>query len=167
MKINLTIGRILKARGLKGEVKFETYSGNSERYKELKTVKLDGVDYSVEKISSDGEFGYVKLGGVDTIEQAEALRGKEMTARRDDLPKLSADRFYIADLLGLDVYVAGDRIGEMVDVLQYGSADVYVIKLETGSVSVPAIADVVDKIDLVEGKIVLNDRTFGRVAVYN
>ena len=97
----------------------------------------------------------------------ENLRGKSVTVRRADLPAPPKDRYYIADLLGADVIVGGDVIGELVDVLQYGSADVYVVKTANGTVSFPALKEVVRTIDPDEGKIVLDDRMFERTAVYN
>ncbi len=74
---------------------------------------------------------------------------------------------YIVDILGSDVYVGGDRIGELIDVLQYGSADVYVIKTENGSVSVPALKETLKQVDTEEGKIILDRLMFDRTAVYN
>ena len=65
------------------------------------------------------------------------------------------------------MYAGGDDIGELVDVLQYGSADVYVVKTEDGTVSFPALAATVREVDAEEGRIVLDDAMFARTAVYN
>ncbi len=167
MKSKFTIGKVLKPRGLKGEIKFETYSSNSARFSRLKKLSVEDVDYQIEKISMEGAFGYVKLKGVDTIEQAELLRNKQILALRDDLPPLEEGRYYVADMLGIDVIVGGHVIGEIVDILQYGSADVYVVKGVDSKLSFPALKQLIKSVDVNKGEIVLDDMLFDRVVVYN
>lgn len=168
MKNELTIAKILKPRGLKGEVKTETYSDNPKRFSCLKKVYIDGAEFKIENVNamSDG-FTYFKFAGIDSVESAEGLRGKYIVSLRRDLPELPDGRYYIADLKGMDVYVGGNKIGVFEDVLQYGSADVYVIKGSDFSVSVPAIKGLLKDVNSDEGSIVLDDMLFERVAVYN
>ncbi|HAT83870.1 MAG TPA: hypothetical protein DCS37_03110, partial [Clostridiales bacterium] len=59
MKSELTIGKVLKPRGLKGELKIEIYSSDSARFSRLKKLKIDGIEYAVEHISPEGAVGYV------------------------------------------------------------------------------------------------------------
>ena len=167
MKSELTIGKVLKPRGLKGELKIELYASDSARFSHLKRLKIDGIEYSIDRISPEGAIGYVSLEGIDTVEKAEALRGKLITANRNDLPKLPDGKYYIVDMIGLDVVVSGEVVGEVCDVLQYGSADVYVVKNGANSFSFPAISGLVKQVDLDLGKIVLDDMIFPRVVVYN
>lgn len=167
MKSELTIGKVLKPRGLKGELKIELYASDSARFSHLKRLKIDGIEYCVDRISPEGAIGYVSLEGIDTVEKAEELRGKLITANRNDLPKLPDGKYYIVDMIGLDVIVAGEVVGEVCDVLQYGSADVYVVKNGANSFSFPAISGLVKQVDLDLGKIVLDDMIFSRVVVYN
>lgn len=167
MKSELTIGKVLKPRGLKGELKIEVYASDSARFSHLKRLKIDGIEYGIDRISPEGAIGYVSLEGIDTVEKAEALRGKLITANRNDLPKLPDGKYYIVDMIGLDVVVSGEVVGEVCDVLQYGSADVYVVKNGANSFSFPAISGLVKQVDLDLGKIVLDDMIFPRVVVYN
>lgn len=167
MKSELTIGKVLKPRGLKGELKIETYSSDSARFSHLKQLKIDAKEYIVKNISLEGAIGYVTLDTIDDVDKAEALRGKFITAKRDDLPKLPDGKYYIVDMIGLDVVVGGEVVGEVCDVLQYGSADVYVVKNGNDSLSFPAIANLIKSVDLEGGKMVLDDMIFPRVVVYN
>lgn len=167
MKPELTIGRVLRPRGIKGVVKIESYSENTARLLHLKNLTVGGAHYRVENASAEGVYLYAKLAGVDTPEDAEKLRGKEVRIARSELPPPPDGRFYIADILGADVVVDGERIGELADVLQYGSADVYVVRLAEGSVSFPALKEVVREIDAENGVIRLDGRMFERTAVYN
>ena len=77
------------------------------------------------------------------------------------------DRYYIVDMIGIDVVVGGEVVGEVCDVLQYGSADVYMVKNGNDSLSFPAIANLIKSVDLEGGKMVLDDMIFPRVVVYN
>lgn len=167
MKEEFTIGRVLRPRGIKGVVKIETYSENTARLLHVGTLVVGGTHYRVEDASAEGVFLFAKLSGVDTPEDAEKLRGKEVKVARKALPPPPEGRVYIADILGADVIVDGDRLGELVDVLQYGSADVYVVKTASGSVSFPALKEVVREIDTEKGVITLDGRMFARTAVYN
>lgn len=167
MKTELTIGKVLKPHGLKGDVKIETFSSNPARFSVLKRLKLDGVEYKIKRITLDGAFGTLSLEGVNDMDAAELLRGKMISVNRGDLPKLEAGNYYIADLLGIDVYVSGDRIGELVDVLQYGSADVYIVKTADSTCSFPALKQLIKSVDIEKGEMILDDMVFRRVVVYN
>lgn len=167
MKTELTIGKVLKPHGLKGDVKIETFSSNPARFSALKRLKLDGVEYKVRRLALDGTFGTLGIEGVDNMDAAELLRGKMISVNRSDLPKLEAGNYYIADLLGIDVYVSGDRIGELIDVLQYGSADVYVVKTADSTCSFPALKQLIKSVDVEKGEMILDDMVFRRVVVYN
>lgn len=167
MKSELTIGKVLKPRGLKGEIKFELYSSDPARFSRLKRLKIDGIEYEIEHISVEGTICYAYLNGIDSVDKVEALRGKLILANRNDLPKLPNGKYYIVDMIGLDVYVAGEIIGEIVDVLQYGSKDVYVLKNGENSLSFPAVDNLIKLVDIEGGKIVLDDMLFSRVVVYN
>lgn len=168
MKTEFLVGKALRPRGLKGEIRFELYTGDPSRFRSLQHLRLGDTAFDVEKISVEGDFAYIKFAGIDTVESAESHRGQNLYALRSELPKLKGDRVYISDIMGADVIVDGDRIGELVDVLQYGSADVYVVKLtKGGTVNFPALKEVVKKYDVDQGEIILDGRFFGRVAVYN
>lgn len=167
MKSEFEIARIVKPRGLKGEMKVEFYSSDVARLSHLKKVKICGVEHAVERIVADGQYGFIKIKDVDSAEEAELLRDAIVCADRNELPPLPKDRYYIADMLGMEVCVGGDIIGTLTDVLQYGSADVYVVKTKDGSLSFPALKQVVEQVDFQSGKIVLNDVMFSRVVVYN
>lgn len=167
MKTELTVARVLKPRGLKGEVKIETYLSNPSQISHIKKVKIDKQEYTVEHISLDGVFGYIKFLEINDADAADALRGKEITASKSDLPSLAEGEYYIADMIGLSVIVSGERIGEVVDVAQYGSADVYTVKSAQGTFCFPAIKGLIKQVDFQNGVIVLDGMLFDRVVVYN
>lgn len=167
MKSELTVGKILKPRGLMGEMKIETYLSSPSQLASIKHITIKDTEYTVKHISLDGSFGYIKLEGVDSVDSAEALRGADISACRADLPKLPNGKYYIADIIGIDVYVDGNLIGEVVDIAQYGSADVYTVKGAQSLLSFPAIPNLVKRVDIEKGEMLLDGRLFDRVVVYN
>ena len=169
MKTEFLVGKALRPRGLKGELRFELYTSDPMRFRSVQQFKLGDTAFDVEKISVEGDFAYIKFIGIDSVEEAEKYLGKSLYEKSSELPKLGGDKVYIADIIGCDVIVDGDNIGELVDVLQYGSADVYVVKLldKSGTVNFPALKEVVKSYDVENGEIILDGRFFSRVAVYN
>ncbi len=91
------------------------------------------------------------------LDDAAKLRNKILFAARDDF-ELGEDTYFVQDLLGLEVFDAdtGTRYGEISDVTQTGANDVYHIRGENGKeVLIPAIADVVLKTDVENGRMVI------------
>ena len=167
MKSEFEIAKIVKPRGLKGEMKVQFYSSDVARFSHLKEVLVAGVTHTAVKITAEGEYGYIQLADINSVEQAEALRGQMISASRDDLPKLGEDKHYIADMIGLAVYVGSECVGKLAEVLQYGSADVYVVKNSKGTLSFPALKQLIKNIDIEGGQILLDEVMFDRVVVYN
>ncbi len=166
MRSELLIGRILRPRGLCGELKAEVYSSDPHWLSGYAgSVIIDGRAYRVRKFTHEGNVGYMQLEGVTTVEQAEALRDKDVYARREELPENKDGEFYIVDILGLDVIVGGENIGCIVDVAQYGSADVYTVKTKDGQLSFPALKALIKSVDLKAGKMTLDAAIFERVVV--
>ncbi len=168
MRSELLIGKVLRPRGLKGEVKIEVYSSHPHWLSGYGgNVIIDGKAFRVRKFTHEGAFGYAVLDGVDSEEQAEALRGKDVYALRADLPAPKDGEHYIVDILGLDVKVNGEVIGPITDVAQYGSADVYTVTTKDGSLSFPALKILIKNIDLQMGVMELDGVVFDRVVVRN
>lgn len=110
------------------------------------------------------KFGYhknqviLKLKGCNSIEDAEKLRNMFVLVKRSDLEELPEGVYYIADLIGLDVYTdEGDLLGKVDDVYSTGANDIYVVKDELGKQKLlPGIPDVIKETNLEEGKIIVH-----------
>lgn len=163
----LTIGTITKPQGIVGEVKVAPLTDDPARFRELSKVYLDGVRYQVigARVTQAGVF--LSLQGIGDRNAAELLRGKAVQIDREDAIVPPEGRYLIADLLGCDVYVDGELIGEMADVLQYGSADIYVIKTNGGKrAMIPAIERILMEIDVRKRRVELDRKAFEDLAVY-
>lgn len=152
----LTIGIVSKAQGVKGEVKIAPLTDDAVRFKKLKSVYIDDKAYEVlgARILPNGIF--MTLQGVNDRSGAELLRNKELKIDRKDAVALPNDRYFIVDVIGCEVFADDKSLGKVVDILQNGSADVYVIAQGKDRYMIPAIERTVKLVD-VENKKILTD----------
>ena len=158
----LELGQIVNTRGLRGEVKVNSYSEDPNRFEKIKNVllKLKGQEkeYEIEKVSYTKNQVVLKFKNVNTIEEAEKLRNAIILIDRDKLGKLPEDVYYIADLIGLDVYTdKNEYLGRVDDIFNTKSNDVYVVKDDLGKNKLlPGIPEVIKEISLENGKIIVH-----------
>ena len=148
MKERLEVGQIVNTFGIKGFVKVYPYVDDINRFDDLKNVYL----------KSKNKENKFEIEGVDTIEQAQNLRNFYIEIDRKDAVKLEEGQYFIADLLGLDVFLdTGEKLGNLDDIYGYGSSDIFVVKNEQGKqFLLPYIDEVVKNIDLEKGKITVH-----------
>lgn len=151
------IGQITNTHGLKGELKVRTFTQTKKRFEELKSILIDFNNelkkYDIEKVRYQNDIVLLKLKGVDDISDAEKLKGSYIKIPRADAKQNEENEFFIADLIGCEVY-DNDFIGIVTDVFTAGASDVYVIKRkEEKDLLIPAIESVVKKIDVANKRI--------------
>lgn len=152
--LHLALGRIVKAWGLKGELKVHPYADSVAITAGSATVFLKGAgndltEYVVERVRLAGSAWVMQLQGVQTIEQAEQLVGCELLISRSAAPTLPEGTYYHTDLIGLQVVTEdGRELGRIVDILETGANDVYVVHGGGSEWLVPATKEVVRKVDL-------------------
>ncbi|MCS6988822.1 MAG: ribosome maturation factor RimM [Chloroherpetonaceae bacterium] len=155
----LEVGRIVKTRGLKGEVKATLSTDFPERLKKRKKLWIgktpdDIVQIEVKSVVVAPTFALYRFVGVETPEQAEKLVGKRLFVSENDLPKLSGDVAYIHELIGLMVLADEKPIGKLVDVFKAPANDVYVIALDGENekrILMPAVAEFIEEVNLTNG----------------
>ena len=146
------IGQITNTHALKGEVKVRPFTESKKRFEELKSILVDIngelIKYDVEKVRYQNDIILLKLKGVDDIDEALKLKSHYIKIPRTDAKETEEDEFFIADLIGCEVY-ENDLIGIVDDVFTAGASDVYVIKRKgKKDLLVPAIESVIKKIDV-------------------
>ena len=162
----LTIGYISKAQGVKGEVKISPLTDDAGRFKKLKSVYIDGKLLNVKSVKVLPNGVFMSFDGIDDRNGAELLRDKEIEVERKDAAPLPKDRYFIVDVVGCEVYAGDERIGKLKDVLQYGSADVYVISTPKGNAMIPAIERIIKQIDVENKKVFLDKDAWNDLVVY-
>jgi len=154
----LEIGKIVKTSGLKGRLKVLSYCESAEVLETLKGVFI-GED--IEHVSSfnvrminikRGSF-LLELEGVETLEAAGELTGRHVFVPSETLPD---GEYYWKDIIGLDIVTEdGRKLGRITAILPTGSNDVYVCSSGEGEIFIPAFDDVVKKIDIEKGVMVV------------
>ena len=123
----LEAGQIVSAHGLRGEVKVYPWADSPAFLTGLPRVSLGGQAYGVEHGRVQKSCALLKLQGVDTVEEAQRLRGKTVLVNREDVP-LAPGTYFIADLIGLRVLAGDEEIGVVREVLTMPGNDAYVIQ---------------------------------------
>lgn len=119
-------------------------------------VTLGGVRRQVVAIREGKGALLVRLTGLDDRRAVEGLRGLLIEMPDADVERDDDESYFIHELVGLAaVTPQGEPLGTVTEVLQPGSADVYVVSGPRGELLVPAIAAVVRQIDLDRGRIVI------------
>ncbi|MFA6470640.1 MAG: ribosome maturation factor RimM [Candidatus Latescibacterota bacterium] len=150
---SLTIGRVIKSLGLRGELWVEPYSDDSSRYEKLISVILEKPDgallpFEVEEARIQKGLVVLKLSGVDDRTDADRLRGSFVTIGMEQIQDLDQDSYYIFELQGMEVFDAkGVYIGKVTQVDDYPSGAILVIKSETEEILLPAIKEFIVTVD--------------------
>lgn len=152
------VGHILKPQGIKGEIKIGSVSPDTARFYRLKKIfikceKLES--YLIETVRISGGFVFLKFSGISSRNEVEKFRGCDVLIRKEDLIDLKDDEYFIHDLVGCRVLDEdNNKIGELKEVMQNPSNDVYILTTPDGrEILIPAIGDVIRKIDLKTKKI--------------
>lgn len=165
MEKTLTVGEVLKPQGIRGELKIKPYTDGAEIFKDFSRVFIDGAEYKILSCRYADGFVYLGLRGVADRNAAELLRAKLLVVPRADVPALPEGRYYIADLIGLEVRTErGAFCGRIKDVLK-NATDVYVLEKEGKEILFPAAAGVVLTVDIEGGTVTVDEKRFRETAV--
>ena len=160
----IEIGKIVKEQGIKGDVKVIVFADADFNFACLKTVFVNDTEAKVERVYKlNGGLG-VKLDIIDSRNTASLYKNASIFANKEDL-LCKKGRYFIADLLNKEVVLSsGDAIGKLVDVQNFGSADVIYIKTNKSMVLASHIDGLIESAD--DEKVVVNAQKFKQVAVY-
>ena len=118
-------GEIVTTHGVKGEVKVLPWLDSVEDLCEFDRCLIDGKEFEIEQCRVQKTCNLVKLAGIDTMEAAQLMRGKTILLYREDIDD---EVIFAAELLGMEVFCEGKKIGKIKDVLDYPGNSVYVVK---------------------------------------
>ena len=149
-------GKIVNTHSLKGEVRIYPYCDGAEFLCDIKKMYIDGESYTVASARVHKGQALVRFKGIDHINKAEPLIGKQVYFKKQEVP-LDEGQYYIDDIIGLPVIDIdnGAEYGKVISVFPTGANDVFEIKGESGTYYVPKIDDVIKEINLKEQKILI------------
>lgn len=160
----LLLGEILRPHGIRGELRMRILTDYPERIPKLKAVYIgSGIDaddivaYSVEHMRIHQNYGLLKVAGVDNRNQAEDFRALFVMIDIENAVPLEEGEFYLYQLLGVNIQTEdGQSLGPIIEVIETGANDVYVVDSEDyGEVLIPVTDETIVSTDVDAGVIVV------------
>ena len=142
-------GEIVTTHGVRGEIKLLSWLDSPEMLCEFDRCRISGREYVMDSVRVQKTCNLVKLRGVDTMEDAQKLRGKTMELYREDI---SDELIFASELVDVEVYADGARIGKIKEVLDYPGNSVYVVQGEREYL-IPAVKEFILSTDLERNQI--------------
>ncbi len=150
------IGRVLAPWGNQGKMKVEVTTDFPERFMPSARVYIDHEPATVESVHWQKGVAVIKLDNVNSREEAESLRGMLVEIPESELKPLPEGQYYQFQLIGLEVWTTqGELLGKVTDIISAPANDIYVVQGDAGENLLPAIEDVVKKVDLEKGQIII------------
>lgn len=153
----LETGQIVNTHGVRGEVKVVPWADSPDYLKQFHTFYLEDKPLKALSVRVDKTNVLIRFEGIDTVEAAMKLKGKTLSVARADA-KLPQGRYFLADLMGLDVIdaVTGDKLGVVTDILTPPAHNVYVVKGGAHRYMIPAVPAFIAETDVDGGSIKVN-----------
>jgi len=152
----ITIGEVMGTQGQNGALRVMVLTEFPERFKRGARFYIEGKLYTITTVRLSKETAIMQIEGIDTAEAAEQLRGKHLEIPLSERKTLPAGRYYHYEVIGLEVFTnTGVLLGRVSEILSTGSNDVYVVKDDGRETLIPAVKDIVKKIDLAQKRITI------------
>ncbi|MGH2542042.1 MAG: ribosome maturation factor RimM [Ardenticatenaceae bacterium] len=155
----VTVGKITSAHGVRGEVKVALFVDDPEFLRDAKFLILESRTQrkrmEIQSMRFHQGQALIRFQGITGRDEAERLRGRELSLPLELLPDLAEDEYYVAEIVGLTVESEeGEVLGEVAEVMFTGANEVYVVRGGPyGEILLPAIESVVQSVALDEGRI--------------
>ena len=151
----ISIGQIINTHGIKGELKVKVFSDSLERFAGVSRVyasvgEKDDTkrELSIANLRYQNDLVLMKVKEIQSLTDAEKVKGCYLQVPEEELPRLPEGRYYIFQLEGLTVWERERCYGEIKEVLQPGSNDVYVVSDGKREILIPALQTVIKEVDL-------------------
>ena len=157
----LQVGVITTTHGIRGEVKVYPTTDDPRRFEVLPSVLMDTgkelCELEIQRVKYFKQFVILKFRDVDDINEIEPYKGKSLYVARDMAVPLGENEYYIADLIGMEVFLEdGSLFGRIKDVMETGANDVYIVQTQEKEVLIPAIKDCILQVDVQSNKMVIH-----------
>ncbi|HEV2854738.1 MAG TPA: ribosome maturation factor RimM [Thermoanaerobaculia bacterium] len=157
----ISVGRVLRPHGVRGEVVVEVLSDVPGRFKKGSRVTgVGGVREGAPPLQLTVVTGrvhksgaVVRFEGYDSRERAEELRGLDLEIPRSEVPKAKRGTYYHFELLGCRVHEDGQELGRVVEVVEDGGGVMLIVEGEGRRVPVPFVKEILRKVDVAAGRI--------------
>ena len=145
----ITIGKIIAPWGIKGKLKVEVVTDFPQRFAPSSKIYINRQPMTINSTEWHKGKAIIKLNTIDSIEDAQRLRGQPVEIHHSQVYPLPEGQYYHFQLIGLEVWTTqGELLGNVTEILTAESNDNYVVRGAKGEVLIPAIEDVIKSIDL-------------------
>jgi 16S rRNA processing protein RimM len=157
----VTIGKIERPFGVRGEFKVRSLSdvpGRLDQLKQVQVLRPTGqmVDRTVTRVRRTGSTYIMGLEGVTTPEEAGMLRGGLIQVPRSPAAMLSADVYFECDLIGMTVEnERGEEVGMLETILEIPDNHLFVVRKGTEEILIPAAKSFVTSVDLTRRRMIV------------
>jgi 16S rRNA processing protein RimM len=160
----LTVGRVVGVHGLQGELTVEILTDDPHRFARLDRVLVapegeEPVPWLLSGYRLHKGRALLRLAGCEDRPTAETFRGHLIQILREEAIPLEEGEYFEHQILGLGVWtVSGESLGEVMEIIYTGANEVYVVRGAGpghSEILIPAIEDVVLKVDLEAGRLVV------------
>ncbi len=154
---SIAVGRIVGVHGLSGSVRALVLSDVPHRFDTGGSVYIQGVRHSITSSTpTPSRQVILKFHGIESPEAAQELVGQQLTVPEAAVPSLPEGEYFHYQLLDLRVFTEeGEDLGRLSEILETGSNDVYIVSDDNGELLIPALTDVICKVDLDAGVMVV------------
>jgi len=169
----LAFASVVRPHGVRGKIKFKAYSGSGEGLFSVSSVffKRNRLTHLIPPGKAEGDFlsfpvvslqevkggGLLLLEGINDVDRAKSLVGREIYVRRKELPKVSEEEFYVVDLEGLKaVDLTGRAVGRVIRVIPSPAHDILEVRTGKGILLIPFVQAFVPEVREKEGVIVVD-----------
>lgn len=156
----VVIGRVTRSHGIRGELRVFPYSDSNESLHRYEKLFFRTSDEEVELLKVENvrphkkNLVLLKLNGIYTLDSAERFIGADILIKREWMPPLEPDEYYLSDLIGMTVVDEdGRNIGKVTDLLSTEADDLLIITGETNETMLPFREEMVKGVDLESGQI--------------
>lgn len=162
----VAIAKLVRSRGLRGEVVGDVLTDFPERFDDLKRVAIvypngEVSEIEIEKFWFQKNRIVLKFAGFDSIETAETLRGSEICVAETETVELEDDEFFDWELIDCSVEtVAGERIGTVREVMRTGGTEILVVAGDAKEYLIPFAETICTEVDI-EKKLIKIDAPEG------
>lgn len=159
----LLVGKVIRPHGLEGRLRIISYARSAESFPQpgMVFLKLNSGgtrEHTALSVSPHKNILLMTLEGVDSLERAEEYRGAEIFVKKSASDPGEEEEFFWHELIGLRVFLnTGQYVGTLRHILATGGNDIYVVQEGEKEVLIPAIHEVVEKVDLNTGKMIISD----------
>ncbi|MFC1958117.1 ribosome maturation factor RimM [Chloroflexota bacterium] len=152
----ITIGKILSPWGTGGKLTVEVATDFPQRFDPSSIVYIAQKPVTIESTEWQRGKAIIKLNTINSLKDAEELRGELVEIEHGQLYSLPEGQYYHFQLVGLEVWTTqGELLGNITEILTASSNDNYIVNGAKGEILIPAIEDVIKSVDIHKGRLVI------------